>query len=152
MYVIAAVQSNRPDKVNEFFEKMTPQLQGQSGWSEWFGETNCFFTSSCYLVGVVQVTLLFRLPSLSVLSLSFVSAAMAVHLLTPALPMSHFKLSSPSPFLSLFCLPCSFRHLSIFLSSLLRRLSPLTSVSFFYCSLHFLFLISSLFPRSSISN
>jgi len=43
MYVIAAVQSNRPDKVNEFFEKMTPQLQGQSGWNEWFGEKLFFY-------------------------------------------------------------------------------------------------------------
>ena len=40
MYVISAAQNSKQDKVNEFFEKMTPQLQGQPVWSEWFGETH----------------------------------------------------------------------------------------------------------------
>ncbi|KAI0211007.1 WD repeat-containing protein 91 [Lamellibrachia satsuma] len=36
MYVISAAQNSKQDKVSEFFEKMTPQLQGQPVWSEWF--------------------------------------------------------------------------------------------------------------------
>ncbi len=37
-YVINAVQNNKRDKVLEFFEKMTPEIQGQSEWRDWFGK------------------------------------------------------------------------------------------------------------------
>ena len=37
-YVINAVQSGRADKVNEFFEKLAPDLQHNPEWKEWFGE------------------------------------------------------------------------------------------------------------------
>ncbi|XP_050310768.1 WD repeat-containing protein 91 [Anthonomus grandis grandis] len=36
LYVIHAVTNNKPDKVIDFFLKMTPELQGQSEWKDWF--------------------------------------------------------------------------------------------------------------------
>ncbi|XP_024086352.1 WD repeat-containing protein 91 isoform X2 [Cimex lectularius] len=35
-YLVNAISSKNPDKVNEFFTKMTPELQGQPEWKEWF--------------------------------------------------------------------------------------------------------------------
>jgi len=37
LYIVNAVQSNKPDKVMEFFERMTSELQGQAEWRDWFG-------------------------------------------------------------------------------------------------------------------
>ena len=37
LYIVNAVQSNKPEKVMEFFEKMTSELQGQAEWRDWFG-------------------------------------------------------------------------------------------------------------------
>ncbi|KAL7295358.1 hypothetical protein TKK_0011243 [Trichogramma kaykai] len=36
MYLVNAVTTNKPDKVQEFFVKMTSELQGHSEWREWF--------------------------------------------------------------------------------------------------------------------
>ncbi|XP_067011129.2 WD repeat-containing protein 91 [Anabrus simplex] len=36
MYVVNAVVNNKPEKVAEFFSKMTPDLQNQPEWKEWF--------------------------------------------------------------------------------------------------------------------
>ncbi|KAJ8932676.1 hypothetical protein NQ318_021215 [Aromia moschata] len=36
MYVINAVVNNKPDKVVDFFIKMTPELQSQNEWRDWF--------------------------------------------------------------------------------------------------------------------
>ncbi|XP_006819561.1 WD repeat-containing protein 91-like [Saccoglossus kowalevskii] len=36
LYVVHAIQNGKHDKVNEFFEKLAPELQGQSEWKEWF--------------------------------------------------------------------------------------------------------------------
>ncbi|XP_071090534.1 WD repeat-containing protein 91-like isoform X1 [Haliotis cracherodii] len=36
LYIINAAQTNKPDKVVEFFEKMTPELQNQPEFREWF--------------------------------------------------------------------------------------------------------------------
>ncbi|XP_071487234.1 WD repeat-containing protein 91-like [Diadema antillarum] len=36
LYVVNAVQSNRGDKVNDFFDKLVPELQNQPEWKEWF--------------------------------------------------------------------------------------------------------------------
>lgn len=36
MYLINAVVNSKSDKISEFFLKMTPDLQGQSEWKEWF--------------------------------------------------------------------------------------------------------------------
>lgn len=35
-YLVNAVQTSRPDKVIDFFEKMAPELQNQADWKEWF--------------------------------------------------------------------------------------------------------------------
>lgn len=37
MYLINAVVNNKPEKVQEFFVKMTPELINQSEWKDWFG-------------------------------------------------------------------------------------------------------------------
>lgn len=37
LYSINTIVNNKPDKVNEFFIKMTPELQNQSEWKDWFG-------------------------------------------------------------------------------------------------------------------
>ncbi|XP_017778951.1 PREDICTED: WD repeat-containing protein 91 [Nicrophorus vespilloides] len=36
MYLVNAVVNNKPEKVTEFFTKLTPELQNQSEWKEWF--------------------------------------------------------------------------------------------------------------------
>ncbi|KAF7269893.1 hypothetical protein GWI33_017098 [Rhynchophorus ferrugineus] len=36
LYLINAVTNNKPDKVIDFFLKMTPELQNQSEWKDWF--------------------------------------------------------------------------------------------------------------------
>ncbi|XP_028391041.1 WD repeat-containing protein 91-like [Dendronephthya gigantea] len=35
-YLVNAVQTSRPDKVTDFFEKMASELQNQADWKEWF--------------------------------------------------------------------------------------------------------------------
>ncbi len=37
-YVANAVQNNKLDKVNEFYEKCTVDLQHQGEWKDWFSE------------------------------------------------------------------------------------------------------------------
>ncbi|XP_066145739.1 WD repeat-containing protein 91 [Euwallacea fornicatus] len=36
LYVINAVTNNKPDKVIDFFLKLTPELQNQTEWKDWF--------------------------------------------------------------------------------------------------------------------
>ncbi|KAJ8984003.1 hypothetical protein NQ317_006856 [Molorchus minor] len=36
MYLVNAVVNSKPDKVMDFFMKMTPDLQNQSEWKDWF--------------------------------------------------------------------------------------------------------------------
>jgi hypothetical protein len=36
LYVINCVQNKSPDKLKEFFDKMSPELYGQPDWKEWF--------------------------------------------------------------------------------------------------------------------
>ena len=36
-YLVNAVQASRMDKVTEFFEKMSAELQNHADWKEWFG-------------------------------------------------------------------------------------------------------------------
>lgn len=38
MYLVTCLSSGRHDKLLDFFEKMTPDLQGQPEWKEWFGK------------------------------------------------------------------------------------------------------------------
>lgn len=35
-YLVIAHLSNKPDKINEFFTKLAPELVAQSEWKEWF--------------------------------------------------------------------------------------------------------------------
>ena len=37
-YLACAVQGGRADRVGEFFERMTPSLQAQLDWRDWFSE------------------------------------------------------------------------------------------------------------------
>ncbi|CAH1112573.1 unnamed protein product [Psylliodes chrysocephalus] len=36
MYLINTVVTSKPERMNEFFVKMTPELQNQSEWKDWF--------------------------------------------------------------------------------------------------------------------
>jgi len=36
LYAVNCIQSKQPDKLREFFERLTPDLQGQSEWKDWF--------------------------------------------------------------------------------------------------------------------
>ncbi|XP_063586753.1 WD repeat-containing protein 91-like isoform X2 [Penaeus indicus] len=36
LYVVNTIQTNKPDKLVEFFEKMAQELQSQAEWREWF--------------------------------------------------------------------------------------------------------------------
>ncbi|XP_043269266.1 WD repeat-containing protein 91 [Venturia canescens] len=36
LYLVTAAVNNRQDKIQEFFTKMAPELQGHSEWKEWF--------------------------------------------------------------------------------------------------------------------
>lgn len=36
-YVINAVSNNKVDKVNDFLNKMTNEIQGQPEWKDWYG-------------------------------------------------------------------------------------------------------------------
>lgn len=47
LYVISAAQSNKSDKVSEFFEKMTAEIVNRAEWKEWFGELLCQFYVFC---------------------------------------------------------------------------------------------------------
>ena len=42
MYVMNTIQTNRNDKLLEFFEKMSLELQNQPEWKEWFGKLDFF--------------------------------------------------------------------------------------------------------------
>lgn len=43
MYLVNAAVNNKQDRIQEFFIKMTPELQGHSEWKEWFGRIFYFF-------------------------------------------------------------------------------------------------------------
>ena len=36
-YVMNVIQNGKQEKLMEFFEKMGPELQGQTEWKDWFG-------------------------------------------------------------------------------------------------------------------
>lgn len=39
LYIVHAIQNSKNDKVVEFFEKYTAELQTQIEWREWFGKS-----------------------------------------------------------------------------------------------------------------
>lgn len=47
-YVINAYQTNRRDRIVEFFEKMTPEIQNQAEFKDWFGMCRIFI---CLRIG-----------------------------------------------------------------------------------------------------
>ena len=55
MYVVNAHQTNRPDKVTEFFEKMTPELHSQPEFREWFSKINFCFDILAEFISVKKV-------------------------------------------------------------------------------------------------
>lgn len=38
LYLINTIVNNKADKLNEFFLKMTPELQNQAEWKDWFSK------------------------------------------------------------------------------------------------------------------
>lgn len=42
MYLVNAAVNNKQDRIQEFFTKMTPELQGHSEWKEWFGRLSFY--------------------------------------------------------------------------------------------------------------
>lgn len=45
LYLINAVTNNKPEKVIDFFLKLTPELQNQPEWKDWFGENQICINS-----------------------------------------------------------------------------------------------------------
>lgn len=43
MYLVNAVFNNKAEKITEFFKLMTPELQNQNEWKEWFSKFNYYF-------------------------------------------------------------------------------------------------------------
>lgn len=43
MYLVNAVANNKADKINEFFQKMTTELQNQAEWKDWFSKNYLSF-------------------------------------------------------------------------------------------------------------
>ena len=38
LYVVNTIQTNKSDKLLDFFDKMAGELQHQQEWRDWFGE------------------------------------------------------------------------------------------------------------------
>lgn len=38
LYLVNGIVNNKPDKIAEFFVKMTPELQNQIEWKDWFSK------------------------------------------------------------------------------------------------------------------
>lgn len=43
MYLVNAAVNGKQDRIQEFFTKMAPELQGHSEWKEWFGICFVYF-------------------------------------------------------------------------------------------------------------
>lgn len=79
MYLVTCLSSGRHDKLLDFFEKMTPDLQGQPEWKEWFAlpfmkNADEHPTFAVYFTRQWQDTMLLSLHNL--ISVVFQSAAM----------------------------------------------------------------------------
>lgn len=53
LYVVHALQTNKIEKVSEFFEKYIVELQHEESWKDWFG---MLFSTNKKLYIVVQLT------------------------------------------------------------------------------------------------
>ena len=40
LYVVNTIQTNKHEKLTEFFEKMASDLQSQTEWREWFSKSD----------------------------------------------------------------------------------------------------------------
>jgi len=49
MYLVNAAVNGKQDKIQDFFVKMAPELQGHSEWKEWFGMDALFMRKSMML-------------------------------------------------------------------------------------------------------
>ena len=56
-YIVHAAQNNKPERVMEFFEKMTPEIQNQSEFKEWFGKQTSFLACLFEEHGELNITL-----------------------------------------------------------------------------------------------
>jgi hypothetical protein len=43
LYLVNCAVNNKTDKVMEFFLRMTPELQNQNEWKDWFGKRQVCF-------------------------------------------------------------------------------------------------------------
>lgn len=55
LYLVNAIVNNKSEKVNEFFVKMTPELQNQTEWKDWFGKSNLFTTDNCLIIKILVI-------------------------------------------------------------------------------------------------
>lgn len=53
MYVINTVVNNKQDKMTEFFVKLTPELQNQIEWKDWFGNIQLFTINSILIIQIL---------------------------------------------------------------------------------------------------
>ena len=50
LYIVHCVQTNKTEKVTEFFEKYASELHHEDNWKEWFGMTCFVFLFFCSLL------------------------------------------------------------------------------------------------------
>lgn len=57
LYVINTIQTNKSEKLTEFFEKMAADLQSQIEWREWFSKSGRSLSSnvSCWVMNILAV-------------------------------------------------------------------------------------------------
>lgn len=48
MYLVNAAVNGKQERIQEFFAKMAPELQGHSEWKEWFGMSYVHYISRIY--------------------------------------------------------------------------------------------------------
>lgn len=64
MYVVTCIKENRPDKLNEFFEKMMPELHALPEWKDWFGKRLWIILSLKEKHSFIEIYILLALPFL----------------------------------------------------------------------------------------
>lgn len=60
MYLINAVVNNKPEKITEFFAKMTPELQNQSEWKDWFSKYFLFIQGRSFAISFIFSVALYK--------------------------------------------------------------------------------------------
>lgn len=54
MYLVNAAVNGKQERIQEFFTKMAPELQGHSEWKEWFGMFYVHYISLIYNITDIQ--------------------------------------------------------------------------------------------------